>query len=190
MVQFVTISAGVATIKQDGKPDITANKVEVLADGEKVTIYARAGFNEHTIRAPYSEVSVNAATFPDAAAVVVAINALLPSFKSGGGDGEGSLVETDPVYLADKPSIALKSEIPNVSGFYSKPAGGIPAGDLAPGVIPDVSALEDKIPKVPSAEDDDIAVFSSGCVSDSLWSLAGLLPLSETLKNILTLNVY
>ena len=35
--------------------------------------------------------------------------------------------------------------IPDVSGFYTKPSGGIPATDLAEGVIPDVSDKVDKI---------------------------------------------
>ena len=90
MVEIITIATGVATIKETGKPDITANKIEVMSDGNKVTIYARAGFTENTIHAPYDDISVNGSTFADPAAVVVAINAVMPSFRSGGGDGEGS----------------------------------------------------------------------------------------------------
>lgn len=35
--------------------------------------------------------------------------------------------------------------IPDVSGFYTKPSGGIPASDIASGVIPDVSGKADKV---------------------------------------------
>lgn len=35
--------------------------------------------------------------------------------------------------------------VPDVSGLYTKPAGGIPASDLASGVIPDVSGKQDTL---------------------------------------------
>ena len=38
---------------------------------------------------------------------------------------------------------AAESDIPDVSGFYTKPAGGIPASDIAAGVIPDPEDLID-----------------------------------------------
>lgn len=38
---------------------------------------------------------------------------------------------------------AAESDIPDVSGFYTKPAGGIPASDIADGVIPDPEDLID-----------------------------------------------
>ena len=39
---------------------------------------------------------------------------------------------------------AAESDIPDVSGFYTKPGSGIPASDLADGVIPDVSGFYTK----------------------------------------------
>ena len=39
---------------------------------------------------------------------------------------------------------AAAEDIPDVSGFYTKPASGIPASDLATGVIPDVSGFYSK----------------------------------------------
>ena len=76
---------------------------------------------------------------------------------SGGGGGGGTSDYTD---LDNKPQInsvtltgnkslsdlgiAAESDIPDVSGFYTKPSGGIPASDLASGVIPDVSGFYTK----------------------------------------------
>ena len=39
---------------------------------------------------------------------------------------------------------AAETDIPDVSGFYTKPGSGIPASDLADGVIPDVSGFYTK----------------------------------------------
>ena len=66
---------------------------------------------------------------------------------------QGSGGTTDYTELTNKPQIggvtltgnkslhdlgaAAESDIPDVSGFYTKPAGGIPASDIAAGVIPD-----------------------------------------------------
>ena len=75
----------------------------------------------------------------------------------GGGGGGGTSNYND---LSNKPQIAgttlsgnktleqlgiaAASDIPDVSGFYTKPASGIPAADLASGVIPDVSGFYTK----------------------------------------------
>lgn len=75
------------------------------------------------------------------------------------GDGGGSGT-TDYNELNNKPQIAgttlsgnkslsdlgiaAESDIPDVSGFYTKPTSGIPAADLAAGVIPDVSGFYTK----------------------------------------------
>ena len=45
----------------------------------------------------------------------------LDSIRSGAAKGATALQsETDPVYIADKPNIALKSEIPDISGLATK----------------------------------------------------------------------
>lgn len=87
----------------------------------------------------------------------------------GGGGGGGTTDYTD---LTNKPKInnvtlsgsksaadfglATPSDIPDVSGFYTKPSSGIPVSDLASGVIPDVSGFYEKpsggIPKTDLAE--------------------------------------
>ena len=75
----------------------------------------------------------------------------------GGGGGGGTTDYTD---LTNKPKInnvtlsgsksaadlglATPLDIPDVSGFYTKPSSGIPASDLASGVIPDVSGFYEK----------------------------------------------
>lgn len=58
-----------------------------------------------------------------------------------------------------------------VAGFYTKPNGGIPASDLAPGVIPDISGKVDKVTgkglstnDYTTAEKDKLAAF--GAASD------------------------
>lgn len=72
---------------------------------------------------------------------------------------QGSGGTTDYTELENKPQIggvtltgnkslhdlgaAAESDIPDVSGFYTKPAGGIPASDIAEGVIPDPEDLID-----------------------------------------------
>ena len=77
--------------------------------------------------------------------------------QTGGGGGGGTSNYND---LSNKPQIAgttlsgnktleqlgiaAASDIPDVSGFYTKPASGIPASDLASGVIPDVSGFYTK----------------------------------------------
>ena len=74
----------------------------------------------------------------------------------GGGGGGGTSNYND---LSNKPKIAgttlsgnktleqlgiaAASDIPDVSGFYTKPAGGIPAADIASGVIPDPTDIID-----------------------------------------------
>jgi len=42
--------------------------------------------------------------------------------------------ENDPIYTTDKPTLALKSEIPDISELYTKPSTGIPKSDLAAAV--------------------------------------------------------
>lgn len=54
----------------------------------------------------------------------------------------GGVTLTGNVSLHDI-GAAAESDIPDVSGFYTKPAGGIPASDIAAGVIPDPAALID-----------------------------------------------
>ena len=78
--------------------------------------------------------------------------------QTGGGGGGGGTSNYNE--LSNKPQIAgttlsgnktlaqlgiaAAADIPDVSGFYTKPASGIPAADLASGVIPDVSGFYTK----------------------------------------------
>jgi len=88
----------------------------------------------------------------------------LPLNISAGGSGEGGssnidlsnyLLKTDiaawakaaekPTYTASEVgALSSSTIIPDVSGFYTKPSGGIPASDLASGVIPNVSIYAPK----------------------------------------------
>ena len=65
---------------------------------------------------------------------------------SGGGGGGGGDVENAVLYTAQSLSSSQKLQArTNIgAGTYSKPSGGIPASDLASGVVPDVSGLYTK----------------------------------------------
>ena len=57
--------------------------------------------------------------------------------NTGGG---GSITETDPIYTADKPAIALKSELPTSTSDLTNVSGFITDSDL-----PDISGLATKV---------------------------------------------
>ena len=59
--------------------------------------------------------------------------------------------------------------IPDVSGFYTKPASGIPASDIASGVIPDPEDLIDD----EAGEGDTDKVWSADKISDETSRLSG-----------------
>ena len=65
---------------------------------------------------------------------------IIRSGAQAGSTALQSYTETDPIYMADKPNIALKSEIPDISGKADKSE------------IPDISnlATKDEIPTVPT----------------------------------------
>lgn len=52
-----------------------------------------------------------------------------------------SFTETDPIFLASAAHGITSSDITNWNGKYTKPASGIPASDLASGVIPTIESL-------------------------------------------------
>ena len=62
-------------------------------------------------------------------------------------------------------------------GFYTKPSGGIPASDIASGVIPDVSGKESTSNKVTSlsASSTDTQYPSAKCVYDLVGDIETLL---------------
>ena len=68
---------------------------------------------------------------------------------------------------------AAESDIPDVSGFYTKPAGGIPASDIADGVIPDP---EDLIDDTAGEGDTDKTWSADKLTSDVLSALNVLEP--------------
>lgn len=59
-------------------------------------------------------------------------------------NAEGHVVSAIPVSKADIEALGIPGSQPDVSGFYTKPVSGIPAEDLASGVIPDVSGFYTK----------------------------------------------
>lgn len=54
-----------------------------------------------------------------------------------------SFTETDPIFSASAASGIASSDITAWNGKYTKPSGGIPASDLASGVIPDITGKQD-----------------------------------------------
>ena len=100
---------------------------------------------------------------------------------------QGSGGTTDYTDLENKPQIggvtlignkslhdlgaAAESDIPDVSGFYTKPAGGIPASDIAAGVIPDP---EDLIDDTAGEGDTDKTWSADKLTSDVLSALHSL----------------
>lgn len=102
---------------------------------------------------------------------------------------QGSGGTTDYTDLENKPQIggvtltgdkslhdlgaAAESDIPDVSGFYTKPAGGIPASDIAAGVIPDP---EDLIDDTAGAGDTDKTWSADKLTSDVLSAIDKLTP--------------
>ena len=110
--------------------------------------YALAALDEMTVDAEElpagSEPAVEKTVDPDTGAIN--LNFKIPA--GGGGTSDYEDLENKPsiggVTLNGDTSLhdigaAAESDIPDVSGLYTKPAGGIPAADLAEGVVPDVS---------------------------------------------------
>ena len=110
--------------------------------------YALAALDEMTVDAEElpagSEPEVEKTVDPDTCEIN--LNFKIPA--GGGGTSDYEDLENKPsiggVTLNGDTSLhdigaAAESDIPDVSGFYTKPAGGIPASDIADGVIPDVS---------------------------------------------------
>lgn len=58
-------------------------------------------------------------------------------------NAEGHVIEAVPVAKEDITALGIPGSMPDVSGFYTKPTTGIPASDLASGVIPEIASDED-----------------------------------------------
>lgn len=102
-------------------------------------------------------------------------------FGEAGGGGGGGGGTTNYNALNNKPQIngvtlsgnkslqdlgiAAEEDIPDVSGFYTKPAGGIPASDMASGVIPDISGKLNK----PALEGSYGQVLRTNGDGETIW---------------------
>ena len=118
--------------------------------------------------------------------------------QTGGGGGGTS----DYTQLTNKPQIAgvtltgnkslhdlgaaAESDIPDVSGFYTKPSGGIPATDIAEGVIPDVSGFYTKPSGGIPASDLASAVQTSLGKADTAYQKPGSgIPASDIASGVI-----
>lgn len=82
---------------------------------------------------------------------------------------------------------AAESDIPDVSGFYTKPAGGIPASDIAAGVIPDPAALIDD---TSTAANKVWSANKSNELKSAINSKFDSLPTEETGQDLLEKEFY
>lgn len=60
-------------------------------------------------------------------------------------NAEGHIVSAIPVAKEDITALGIPGSQPDVSGFYTKPVTGIPASDLADGVIPSIAVTDVQI---------------------------------------------
>ena len=119
------IDAAVLTTKQDTISDLDtirsgAAKGATALQSETDPVYM-ADKSNIALKSEIPDIS-NLATKEEVAAKQDTIPDLI-SIRDGASKGATALqsyTETDPIYTADKPSIALKSEIPDVSGKADK----------------------------------------------------------------------
>ena len=87
-----------------------------------------------------------------------------------------------PLYTASEVgALPADTVIPDVSGFYTKPNSGIPASDIAPGVIPDISGKADLV--VNATEGNFVSLDSNGNITDSGHSHSDYLTQHQSLSN-------
>ena len=120
--------------------------------------------------------------------------------QTGGGGGGGGTTNYND--LSNKPQIAgttlsgnktlaqlgiaAASDIPDVSGFYTKPQSGIPASDLADGVIPDVSGLYTKPSGgIPKSDLESGVQTSLGKADTAYQKPAGGIPASDIADGVI-----
>lgn len=131
---MVVQSTGDATDKvmsQKAVTDALEGKQEKLVAGDNITIVG------NVISSTGGGGSIDLSSYAKKEDVEAALEAKqdtisdLDAIRSGAAKGATALQEeSDPVYLADKPSLALKTEIPDISGKVDKEVGkGLSSND-------------------------------------------------------------
>ena len=111
-----------ADIRSNAAKGATAlqNETDPIYSADKPNLALKTEIPDISNLATKEEVAAKQDTIPD-----------LVSIRDGASKGATALqAESDPVYLADKPKLALKTEIPDISGKVDKVSGkGLSAND-------------------------------------------------------------